>query len=32
MDGVHFNNRVEIPPKRKKSRVYEVMNMPTIIG
>ena len=32
MDGVHSKNRVEIPPQQKKSSIYEVTNMPTIIG
>ena len=32
VDGVHFNNRVEVPPRRKKVSIYEVTNTPTIIG
>ena len=32
VDGVHFKNRVEIPPQREKSSVDVVINMPTIIG
>ena len=31
LDGVHPKNRVEIPPQWKIS-IYEVKNMPTIIG
>ena len=31
VDGVHFKNKIEIPPQQKIS-IYEVTNMPTIIG
>ena len=32
VDGVHSKNRLETPPQRKKISIYEVTDMPTIIG